>query len=46
MKMHKVYQAIVRKLVRRERRSVDPVIRFTPREWADLPPHHPRTERD
>ena len=44
--MHRLYKVIVRKLATRERRSVDPSMRFTPRDWADLPPHHPRTERD
>jgi hypothetical protein len=26
------------------RRSVDPVMTFSPREWADLPVHHPRSD--
>ena len=26
-------------------RNIDPAMNFTPREWADLPPHHPRTNR-
>lgn len=24
------------------RRTVDPEMTFTPRDWADLPVHHPR----
>jgi hypothetical protein len=29
---------------RTDRRTVDPMMTFTPREWADLPVHHPRTD--
>jgi len=28
------------------RREVDPAVVLSRRQWADLPPHHPRTERD
>ena len=35
----------IRRPVRRPRR-IDPTVNFSPRDWADLPPHHPRTERD
>lgn len=27
-------------------RLSDPALTFTPREWADLPPHHPPVERE
>lgn len=27
-------------------RVIDPCVIFSSRDWADLPPHHPRTERD
>jgi len=36
----------IRRRPARPPRPTDSTLRFTPRDWADLPPHHPRSERD
>jgi hypothetical protein len=41
------FKTLVRQLlVRPPHRRRDPTMLFTSHEWADLPPYHPRKERD
>lgn len=42
--MLKLFQRLAPQRPRPPRRTVDPMMTFTPRDWADLPIHHPRTD--
>ena len=42
----KSLRTIVDAIIPRLERRIDPFSRFTPRDWADLPPHHPRDHEE
>ena len=44
--MLKFYKTLHSRLTTKPRRTIDPTAHFSPRDWADLPIYHPRSERD
>lgn len=45
--MYSLYKKLVeRRILGKPPRQIDPAVTFSRRDWADLPPHHPRTDRD